>query len=103
MGIAQDLAKRPEAGFGRGGSGDGAQAMAKVLGRIKSSRAQATLKEDEKWIKAFIEKHKGGFEAFDKLIGDHLMDVFDATKWALRCNECKNKARVRPETLAFHS
>ena len=103
MGIAQDLAKLPMTGFGRGGSGDGAQAMAKVLGRIKSSRAQATLKEDEKWIKAFIEKHKGGFEAFDKLIGDHLMDVFDATKWALRCNECKDKARVRPETLAFHS
>ena len=103
MGIAQDLAKLPMTGFGRGGSGDGAQAMAKVLGRIKSSRAQATLKEDEKWIKAFIEKHKGGFEAFDKLIGDHLMDVFDATKWALRCKECKDKARVRPETLAFHS
>ena len=100
MGIAEDLAKPSVKGFGRGGAGEAVRAKDKVLGRIKSSRAQATLKEDEIWIRAFIEKHKGGFEAFDKLIGDHLMDVLDATKWALRCNkECKTKARDRRHTL----
>ena len=100
MGIAEDLAKPSVKGFGRGGAGEGGRAKDKVLGRIKSSRAQATLKEDEKWIRAFIEEHKGGFEAFDKLIGDHLMDVLDATKWAQRCNkECKTKARDRRHTL----
>ena len=93
MGIAEDLAKRPVKGFGRGGAGEGGRAKDKVLGRIKSSRAQATLKDDENWIKAFIVQHKGGFEACDKLIGDHLMDVLDAAMWALRCKECKKKVR----------
>ena len=99
MGIAQDLAKERETGFGRGGSAEGFQDVEKALYRIKSSRAKARLIEDETRITKYIKAHKGGFDAFDKHIRNHLMDVFDATTWALKCKDCETKARDRRHTL----
>ena len=99
MGIAQDLAKERETGFGRGSSAEGVQDVEKALYRIKSSRAKARLIEDETRITKYIKAHKGGFDAFDKHIRNHLMDVFDATTWALKCKDCETKARDRRHTL----
>ena len=98
-GIAKELGKVQETGFGRRSSAEGVQAVEKALGRINSSSAKARVKEDEIRIKAIIKAHKGGFAAFDKHIINHLMDVFDATTWALKCKECKSKARDRRHTL----
>ena len=98
-GIAQQLGKVQETGFGRKTSAEGVRAVEKTLGRIKSCRAQATIKEDEIWITKYIKTHKGGFEAFDEHISNHLKDVFDATAWALKCKECKSEARDRRHSL----
>jgi hypothetical protein len=103
VGIAQDLTKKQELeGFGTRESGGGAKAGAKavdqVLRSIKSESAKARIKEDATRIRSYI-KDKGGFSAFDEHIVNHLMDVFDATKWALRCEGCKTQARDRRNTL----
>ena len=98
-GIAQQLGKVQETGFGRKTSAEGVSAVEKTLGRIKSCRAKARVKEDEIRITKYIKEHKGGFEAFDEHIINHLKDVFDATAWALKCKECKSKARDRRHTL----
>ena len=66
---------------------------------IKSSGAKARVKEDEIRIRKDIKAQKGGFKAFDEHIINHLMDVFDATTWALKCKQCKSKARDRQHTL----
>ena len=96
VGIAQDLTKQDVEGFGTRTSGGGAKAAAKAVDRvlrsIKSESAKAKKKEDATWIRSYI-KEKGGFSAFDEHIVSHLMDVFDATTWALRCEECKKQAR----------
>ena len=102
VGIAQDLTKKQEVGFGtqtsRGGAKAGAKAVDKVVYSIKSESAKATIKEDETRIRKYIKDKGGGFSAFDELIVKHLMDVLDATKWALRCKGCKTQARDRRNT-----
>ena len=106
VGIAQDLTKKQE----KEGSGTrsrtsrdrakaGAKAVDKVVYSIKSESAKATIKEDETRIRKYIKDKGGGFSAFDELIVKHLMDVLDATKWALRCKGCKTQARDRRNTL----
>lgn len=100
VGIAQDLTKKQELeGFGTRTSRGGAKAVDKVLYSIKSESAKARIKEDETWIKKYIKDKGGGFSAFDELIVKHLMDVLDATKWALRCEGCKTQARDGRNTL----
>ena len=104
VGIAQDLTKKQELkGFGTQTSGGRAKAGAKavtvaqVLRSIESKSAKARIKEDATRIRSYI-KDKGGFSAFDEHIVNHLMDVFDATKWALRCEGSKTQARDRRNT-----
>ena len=101
--IAQDLTQKKVKGFGtgtsRGGAKAGAKAVDKVVYSIKSESAKARIKEDETWIRKYIKDKGGGFSAFDKHIVNHLMDVFDATKWALRCEECKTQVREHRNTL----
>ena len=102
VGIAQDLTKQDVEGFGTKTSGGGAKAAAKavdkVLRGIKSESAKARKPEDAARIRSYI-KEKGGFSAFDELIVNHLMDVFDATKWALLALRCKKQARDHRNTL----
>ena len=74
------------------------QALDAGLYHIKSNRAKARVKEDEKRIKRFIEAREGGYAAFDKLVIAMVMNVVDATKWALRCKECHNQASRRRHT-----
>jgi len=79
-----------------------AKALDAGLYHIKSNRAKARVKEDERRIKRFIEAREGGYAAFDKLVVGRVMDVVDATKWALRCKACHNQAslaRVLEEAL----
>ena len=106
VGIAQDLTKKQEVGFGtqtsRGGAKAGAKAVDKVVYSIKSESAKATIKEDETRIRKYIKDKGGGFSAFDEHIKNHLMDVFDSTKWALRCEGCKTQARARPLKYPAH-
>ena len=79
-----------------------AKALDAGLYHIKSNRAKARVKEDERRIKRFIEAREGGYAAFDKLVVGRVMDVVDATKWALRCKACHSQAslaRVLEEAL----
>ena len=48
-------------------------------------------------------EREGGYAAFDKLVVGRVMDVVDATKWALRCKACHSQAslaRVLEEALS---
>ena len=101
MKIAEDLAtvRVQVAGFGQGTSSDGERDLDTALYNVNSSRAEARVKEDEKRIKAFIKQREGSFKAFDKQITNLLTNVVDATKWAVRCKDCKKKARGRRHTL----
>ena len=79
-----------------------AKALDAGLYHIKSNRAKARVKEDARRIKRFIEAREGGYAAFDKLLVGRVMDVVDATKWAMRCKACHSQAslaRVLEEAL----
>ena len=58
--------------------------ISKAVGAINSQRAKASIPADEKWIKELIEKREGGHRAFDEKMRRQLLDVVDATRWAVQ-------------------